>query len=365
MKYLFVMTESMSVINFRKSLIKFLQDKGHSVCVIAHDNLREKEIKDLGVSFYCVEQNNRGLNPFAILKYTKKLTKIIKKESPDVVFTFQLKPNTFGVKAAKKAGVKRVYSMVEGLGDVYIKSGLKWKIIRTVVNKLYKSAFKTSKAVFFLNNDDKNEFIDRKLVSEEKCHIIRGVGIDLNHFEFKPINNTKNILMIARMLRTKGLYEYLDAARIVKQKYPDVVFNYLGAEGSEKLSDIKEYIEDGSVNYLGVVKDVRPYIEDCFINVLPSYREGLGLVNAEAGAIGRMSITCNVIGTKDTVEDGYNGFLIPKGDSKAIAEKVIWCIENSEEAIKMGQNARKFAKQYFDCNKINEKIYNVVGNHEK
>ena len=362
MKYLFIMTESANVINFRKKLIEFLQAKGHSVCVIAHDNLREKDVRDLGVDFYCVQQNNRGLNPFAILKYTKALTKIIKKEKPDVVFTFQLKPNTFGVKAAKKAGVKNVYSMVEGVGDVYIKTGIKWKIIRAVVNRLYKSAFKTSKAVFFLNHDDKNEFVNRKLVALEKCHVIRGVGIDLSHFEFKPITNTKTMIMIARMLKTKGLYEYLECARMVKQKYPEVVFNYLGAEGSEKLSDIKEYIDDGSINYLGSVKDVRPYVEDSFINILPSYREGLGLVNAEAGAMGRMSITCNVIGTKDTVVDGYNGFLIAKGDSNAIAEKVIWCLENTEEVIKMGQNARQFAEEHFDCNKINEQVYNVVNN---
>ena len=354
------MTESVSVINFRKNLIKFLQNKGHSVCVIAHDNLRENEIRDLGADFYCVKQDNRGLNPFAILKYRKNLTKIIKKENPDAVFTFQLKPNTFGVKSAKKAGVKNIYSMVEGLGDVYIKTGLKWKLIRSVVDRLYKSAFKASKAVFFLNNDDKKVFIERKLVCEDKCTVISGIGVDLSYFAYKPIKNAKNFLMVARMLRTKGLYEYLECARLVKQKYPDAVFNYLGAEASEKLIDIKEYIDDGSINYLGVTKDVRPYIEDCTALVLPSYREGFPMSIMEAQSVGRMVITTNVVGCKDAIVDGYNGFLVEKGNSEELAKKIIWCIENKDEVIKMCQNARVHAQENFDKDIINSQIYGVI-----
>ncbi len=354
------MTESTNVINFRKSLIELLKEKGHSVCIIAHDNLREKDIRDLGADFYCVEQNNRGLNPFAILKYRKNLTKIIKQEKPDAVFTFQLKPNTFGVKASKKAGVKNIYSMVEGLGDVYIKTGLKWKIIRSVVNKLYKSAFKASKAVFFLNQDDKKEFIDRKLVSENKCHIVCGIGIDLSHFEFKPIKSTTNFLMVARMLKTKGLYEYLECARLVKQKYPDAVFNYLGAEASEKLSDIKEYIDDGTINYLGVTKDVRPYLEDCAVLILPTYREGMPVSIMEAESVGRAIITTNSVGAKETVKDGYNGFLVQVKSVNALAEKVIYFLENKEQVKVMGQNSRTFAEQNFDKDKINKEIYQII-----
>ena len=356
------MTESANVINFRKKLIQFLQEKGHSVCVIAHDNLREKDIRDLGVDFYCVKQDNRGLNPFAILKYNKNLKSIIKKENPDVVFTFQLKPNTFGTKAAKKAGVKNIYSMVEGMGDVYIKTGFKCKIIRTVVNKLYKSAFKTSKAVFFLNNDDKNEFIKRKLVNENKCHVINGIGIDLKHFEQKPLKNNNTFLMVARMLKSKGIIEYCECAREVKKLYPFATFNYLGGESDVTVADIKEYIDDGSVNYLGVVKDVRPFLEDCCAFVLPTYyREGLPMSIMEAESMGRAIITTNSVGAKETVKDGYNGFLINTQDSGAITEKVIWCLENPAEVALMGQNARQYAEEYFDCNKINELVYDIIG----
>lgn len=361
MKYLLVITNSDNALNFRKKLIEFLKARGHSVVIIAHDEKRKSDIEALGVSFYCVKQNNRGLNPFSMLSYKKKIKSIIKTENPDVVFTFQLKPNTFGVLAAKQAGIKNVYSMVEGAGDVFANNGLKWKIIRLVVCDLYRKSFKSSKKVFFLNNDDKSEFLQRKLVQEKQCEVIPGIGVDLENFACKPVKNDRMFLMVARMLETKGIYEYCKCARIVKKKYPDAVFNYLGAEGTVKLSDIAEYIEDGSINHLGTTKDVRPYLEDSLLLLLPSsYREGMPMSIMEAEAMGRAIITTNSVGCKDTVIDGYNGFLVDKYDYENMAEKVIWCIENPEAVAQMGQNARAYAEKHFDSKKINEYIYEVI-----
>ena len=361
MKYLIVMTDSNNVINFRKKFIEFLKCKGHSVVVIAHDEKRKNDIESLGVSFYCVEQNNRGLNPFSILSYKKRMKSIIKNEHPDVVFTFQLKPNTFGVLAAKKAGVKNVYSMVEGLGDVFVHNSLKWKIIRFVVCTLYRQAFRYSKKVFFLNNDDKSEFIARKLVCKEKCETVHGIGCDLEHFAYTPIQSNNTFLMIARMLKAKGVMEYCKCARIVKQKYPNAQFNYLGGEGDIKIADIQEYIDNGTICYLGTTKDVRPYIENCvLLLLLSSYREGLPMSIMEAESMGRAIITANSVGCKDTVVDGYNGFIVDKYDYKKMAERVIWCIENPKVLEQMGKNARMFAEEHFDCEKINRKIYEVI-----
>lgn len=360
MKYLFIMTTSANVINFRKSLIRFLQEQGHTITIIAHDNIRERDIRDLGVEFFCVKQDNRGLNPFAILKYKRNLQKIISSEKPDVVFAFQLKPNVFGVKASKKAGVKNIFSMVEGLGDVYLKTGLKWKTIRFIVNNLYKSAFKISKVVFFLNNDDKAEFINRKLVSEDKCKVINGIGVDLNRFEQKPLNNYNTFLMVARMLKTKGVLEYLECARRVKKQIPSAVFNYLGGEGDVNLTDIKEYLDDGSINYLGVVNDVRQYLEDCSVFVLPTYREGLPVSIIEAESVGRAIITTNAVGAKETVKNGYNGFLVETKNLDELTEKAIYLLENKEQIELMGKNSRIFAEQNFDAEKINEKIYEII-----
>lgn len=354
------MTESNNVMYFRKKFIEFLIDKGHSVVVVAHDKKREDDIRALGAEFYNIDQNNRSLNPLSIFKYKKSLKRIVKKEKPDVVCTFQLKPNVFGIPIAKKMGCANVVGMVEGLGDVYINNSLKWKCIRFIINRLYKNAFKKANKVFFLNNDDKNEFICRKLIKEDKCILVRGIGVDLNHFEFKPLKNHDRFLMVARMLKTKGIFEYCKCARLVKQKYPSAQFDYLGQESSVRIEDIKEYIDDNSINYLGTTSDVRPFIEDATVVMLPSYREGVPMSVMEAEAVGRAIITSDAVGCKEAVVDGYNGFLVSVGDYMAMADKAIWCIENKEQVPKMCANARTYAEDNFDCNVINQKIYEVA-----
>lgn len=360
-KILIICIESINVYTFRSGLIRALKEKGADVYVIAFDDKYKTEIEALGTTFFCVEGNNRGLNPLQMMALQKKYGEIIKTVQPDIVFTFALKPNLFGVVAAKKAGVKQIYAMVEGAGDAFIHNSLKWKVIRFVVCQMYRRAFKYAKKVFFLNNDDKAEFINRKLVKAEQCEIVHGIGVDLEKFAYKPIKNKRTFLMIARMLRTKGLFEYCEAARLVRKKYPDAVFNYLGAEADVKVADIQEYIDDGSIRYLGTTKDVRPYLEDCVLLLLSSYREGLPMSIMEAEATGRAIITSNGVGCRDTVEDGYNGFLVPQKDVGAMAEKIIWFIENPEKIEEMGLNARKFAEERFDSRKINEKIISIMG----
>lgn len=361
MKILLVCSKSGVVVNFRKKLIEKLQSQGHQVCAIAFDNQHEETIKERNIEFRHFKGANRSINPFKILALSKKYAKIIKELNPDVVFTFMLKPNIYGVQGAKKAGIKNIYSMVEGAGDAFINNGLKWKLIRKFVCHGYKKSFKTSKKVFFLNSDDKADFVNRGLVSEDKCELIHGIGVDLERFAPKPIKNHNTFLMIARLLKTKGVIEYCEAARIVKQKYPNAVFNLVGPEGTLKQTDIQQYIDDGSVNYLGATTDVRPYIEESSVYVLPSYREGFSVSIMEAQAVGRAVITGDTNGTRDSVVDGYNGFLVPIKNSEALAEKMIYFLENPQSIEIMGANARKYAEENFDQNVINEKICEVIG----
>ena len=359
MKYLLIMTVSENVINFRSSLIKFLLSKGHDVTVVAHDDHRAADIENLGVTFHCVKQDNRGLNPFAILGYFKKMIQVIKNERPDVIFTYQMKPNIFGAISGWLCGVRRIYPMVEGVGDVYTNTGLKWRCIRLVTDVLYRISLLVVRKVFFLNNDDKEEFLRRKLTKKEKCLVVHGIGVDLEKFSYTPTKNERTFLMAARMLKTKGIYEYCKCARIVKQKYPDAVFGYLGAEATVKLSDIQEYIDDGSIAYYGTTQDVRPYLAEATAVLLPSYREGCPVSIMEAEAMGCAVVVSNSVGCRDTVLDGYNGFIVKKRDHEAMAEKVIWCIEHPEETKQMGINARAFAEERFNAENINEVVYEV------
>ena len=360
-KILLICTQSNQICGFRKSLIETLQANDFCVSAIAFDDRERLQIEKMGVNFFCINGANRSLNPFKMLSLKKKYLGVIRQVEPDIVFTFMLKPNVFGVKAAKKAGVKNIYSMVEGAGDVFINNTLKWRLVRTLVCKMYRSSFKYVRKVFFLNTDDKKEFLTRKLVKEQQCGIIKGIGVDLEHFDQKPIKNDRTFLMIARMLTTKGVMEYCQAARLVKQKYPDVVFNYLGAEGTVKLVDIQEYIDEGSICYLGTTKDVRPYLEACTAFILPSfYREGLPMSIMEAESVGRPIITTDNVGCRDTVVDGYNGFLIEKNNVQQLVEKIEEIINNIPRTMEMGKNSRLFAEEHFDQKSINKQILSII-----
>lgn len=364
MKILLICSTSYQLATFRKHLIEKFQAEGFQVCAIAFDEDNRELLESRGVELYCVKGANRSVNPLKTIALTRAYFKIIKQIKPDIVFTFMLKPNIFGTRAAKKAGVKRVFSMVEGAGDVFINKGIKWSVIRSVVCRMYRKSFRIPQRVFFLNNDDKEEFIKRKLVSDNQSIIIPGIGVDIEHFALKPLINHNTFLMVARMLKTKGVMVYCNAARLVKQKYPDAVFSYLGGEGTLKISDIQEYIDDGSINYLGTTKDVRPYLEDCAVLVLPSsYREGVPMSIMEAEATGRAIITTNNTGCRDTVNNGENGFLFECGDYNTLAEKIIWCIENPKEVEQFGLNSRKLAEEKFDGRVINDRIYKIIASN--
>lgn len=359
MKCFLIVNKSESVLTFRSCLISKLKEKGYDIGIIAQDDERQSDIAELDVSFYCVKQDNRGMNPLSILHYQNRIREILKNEKPDTVFTFQLKPNTFGVFAARGAGITNIFSMVEGVGDVFVKDTLPWKVIRAVVCLLYRMAFRLSKKVFFLNKEDKAEFLERKLIAEEKGIVIPGIGVDLEKFSHKPIKGYRTFLMVARLHKEKGVYEYCECARRVKKQYPDVSFQFLGPEREIKVADIQEYIDDGSIQYLGTVHDVRPYLEDCAAMVLPSYREGMPMSIMEAEAVGRVILTTDNIGCRDTVINGYNGFIIPHRDVDTLVEKSIYLIEHPEEVTRMGANSRRFAEERFDQKVINQKILEI------
>lgn len=360
-KITLIVNTSAAIKGFRYNLILKLKET-YEVSVIAFDEKYKKYADDMNISLYSVTASNRSIGIKENLSLVSQIQKIIEQISPDIVFTFQLKPNTFGVIAAHKAGVKRIYAMVEGAGDPFINTGVKWSVIRFIVCALYKKALKYADKVIFLNKDDRKEFIGRKLVKEDRSVVIPGIGVDLERFAFKPVKNYKNVLMVARMLKTKGVMDYCQVAREVRKTHPDVTFSYLGAEGTIKLSDIQEYIDDGSINYLGVTEDVRPYLENCLLLLLSSYREGLPMSIMEAEAVGRAIITTDNIGCRDSVEDGYNGFIVKLHDIPSFVEKVNYLIDSPEQAEEMGRNSRELAERRFDSRKINEKISKILAN---
>lgn len=359
-KIALICPKSSTVVSFRMPLIKSLIESDYEVSVLSFDNGAREMVEQLGANYFVIKDDNRSLNPLKILTLTRRIRKVLENIKPDIAFTFMLKPNIFGVMAAHKCGVENIYSMVEGVGDVYINNSIKWKIIRLFVSTMYKISFRHSKKVLFLNEENKNDFIQRGIVKQEQCEIIPGIGVDSQKFEKKDLINTNKALMIARMLYTKGVIEYCKAARDLKQINPDFEFGYLGEEGTIKISDIQEYIDDGSINYYGTTNDVRPYLENCSIFVLPSYREGMSMSIMEAEAIGRTIITTNVAGCKDAIEDGENGYLVKLQDYVDLKDKMQAVLGNKELLVKMGNNSRKIVESRFDKEIINKRIKEII-----
>lgn len=358
-KIVLIITKSSIIRTFRYNLILKLKTE-YEVHIIAFDNNDEGAASELGVKLYSINADNRAIAITQNLALSHRIKNIIMTINPDKVMTFMLKPNIFGVLAARNANINEIYSVVEGAGDVFINKGLKWAIIRIVVCILYRKAFKFSKRVVFLNNDDCNEFISRRLVDSDKTFVIPGIGVNLENFQFHQIKNYQSFIMVARMLKTKGVFEYCEIARRVKKMYPDAVFNYLGAEGTVRICDIQEYIEDGTITYLGAVRDVRPYLIQSSVLLLLSYREGLPVSVMEAEATGRAIITSDSIGCRDTVKDGYNGFIVKHGDINQAVEKVVYFIEHPSEVVRMGRNSRVYAETKFDQTEINNEICSLV-----
>lgn len=360
-KITLICTDSIMVVRFRRLLVKALQEDGFSVSIIAFDNASQEEIKNWNVDFYYVDYNNRNTNPFKSISLMKQLKTLLDQIKPDIVFTFQMTPNTFGSMVANKCGVKNIFAMVEGAGEVFINSSsFKNKLVKAIACTLLKRAFSYCQNVFFLNNDDKNEFIDNKLLNENKCVVVPGIGVDTDKFNFEPITNTNTFIMVSRLLVAKGVYEYCKAARIVKRKHPEATFKLIGQEKTITKDDIKEYIDDMSIEYCGFVSNIIPYIKDCYVSVLPSYREGVPMVLMEACSMGRGIITTNSIGTKETIIDGYNGLVVKLKDEHDLAEKMIYALEHVDQFKEFGKNARKLVIERFDHKKINKTIIDVI-----
>ena len=354
-----VNSASSSVMYFRRDLIKSLRRLGHKIVLITADSDFQEEIQQLCDKRYVINVHNRSTNVFKSIYYFNRVRAITRAEKPDVVFTFQAKPNTLGVLGAKKY-CSNIYSMIEGLGDVFIKETVTWRIVRKILRLMYRISLKKANKVFFLNSDDKDYFLNNRLVKTNQIVQIDGIGINLDSFPFKEVSNFNTILMVARLLKSKGVIEYCEAAKIVKNQGYQYNFILIGSESELSSRDIKEYTDFNYITYLGFQKNVKSIIEESTIFVLPSYREGLPISTLEAMAIGRPIITTNAVGCKDTIIDAYNGFVVAIGDANDIADKVIKLMSDRDKIIHYGKNGRKMTEDKFNQININKKITDII-----
>lgn len=370
MRYALLTSHAGTLVNFRGHLIRKIVSEGGEVFAIASDfdEVTRNAVLSLGampVDYYI---NRTGMNPFVDLLNTLRLAILLRKLKLDSMLAYSIKPVIFGGFAAFLARVPVKVAMIEGLGFAYTMSGetvpFRKVVLKFLTNVLYKISLMLQNRVIFLNQDDIDEFVKMELVSQDKVIKLGGIGVDLNEWPQKKVfNQPITFTIVARLLKEKGVVEFVEAARIVKKIYPNVKFLILGDvdlnPSSLSRDQVLAWVNQGLVDWPGQV-DVREWLRKSSVFVLPSYREGVPRSTQEAMAMGLPIITTDVPGCRDTVIDGVNGFLIEVRDSKALANAMINFVENPSLIKKMGEKSRRIATQKFDIHKANDVILSVM-----
>ncbi|MBM1222851.1 glycosyltransferase family 4 protein [Ponticoccus sp. SC2-23] len=338
--------------NFRRPLVEALTGVGHKITVLAPPDDAVPELERLGCHVRPLEMSVKGLNPLEDLKLQRQFGLIFREERPDAVLSYTIKNNIFGARAAKLCDVPFLPN-VTGLGTAFL-SG---KLLQTVTEQLYRRSFAALPVVFFQNEDDRDLFLDRRLVRADQARLLPGSGIDLQRFAPAPMPAPENppvFLMIARLLRDKGVLEFVEAARRVKARHPRARFQLLGAVGSENRSAIDRptvdaWVAEGVVEYLGTTVDVRPVIAATSCVVLPSYREGAPRTLIEAAAIARPLIATDVPGCRAVVDRDVSGFLCEVRNAESLAAAMQRFLDLPPEAQQaMGAAGRAKMEREYD-----------------
>ena len=368
-------TVASSFYGFRADLIAMLLKRGHQIYAFTSEytDIDLKKIESLGAIPITYELNRGGLNPFSDIIATYNLSKKIRKIKPDLVFSYFSKPVIFGTIAAKLAKTPKVIGMLEGLGYTFTEQpeGLskKTKLIKKLQILLYKISLPQLDKLIFLNPDDPLDLINKYSINIKKTEILVGIGLNLKNYPYQAVPNIHQpikFLFIGRLLKEKGIHDFVAAAKLVKMKYPETQFTVLGAIdpynlGALKQSELDELITLNIIHYPGHVNNVKNWITSSHVFVLPSYREGVPRSTQEAMAIGRPIITTDVPGCRETLQDGVNGFLVPKWSPEVLAEKMIYFIDHSDQIEKMGYESYKIAQEKFDADKVNQRLLNILG----
>lgn len=363
--FILISPKNRSAYNFRGDLIKDIIKRGYRVIVTGPDQTNVDKIIALGAEFVEVPMNKNGINPLSDLKYLWKLYKLCKREKPTVTLGYTIKPYIYGSLAARLAGVKNVNAMVSGAGFLFASHSVKAKLLKTFISLLYKIGFGASHHIIFQNIDDLNEFCDRGLCKREKCGVVNGSGVNMSKFIPSSYPVIPTFFMLGRFIHSKGVIDYLEAARIVKQKYPKTHFMLLGKV--EKMQDgitqeeLDPYLNENIVTIYPETDNIAEFYAKTSVFVLPTaYREGTPRVILEAMASARAVITTYTPGCKETVTEGVNGFFIPIHNPKILAEKMIYFINNPDKIEIMGKASLELCKRKYEVSIINNVMMNLM-----
>ena len=356
---------------FRGPLLAAMTARGHRVTAMASEGSPEirAELAAIGVDYEELPLERTGTDPRSDARAIAAMTRRLRAIGPDVVLGYTIKPVIYGGLAGRLARIPRRYAMITGLGYAFLgQERLARRALRTLVEALYRAGLRGCDAVFFQNPDDRAEFAERRLLpSGSRVEIVRGSGVDVDHFAVAPLPaGPPTFLYIGRLHREKGILEFIEMARLVRARRPDVRFCALGwlhddNPSSLSRAEVDRWVADGVIEFLGDAKDVRPVIAACHVFVLPSYREGTPRSVLEAMSMGRPVITTDVPGCRETVIDGDNGLLVPPRDPAALADAAFRLLDDPTLAEAMGRRGRARAEDLYDARKVAAQMLEVMG----
>ena len=362
MKVLILANKSSGLYNFRFELILKLIQEGFEVSFTVPQSIGDEKVQSLreaGARYIHAPMNRRGTNPLEDLKLIRHYKGIIKNVNPAVILTYTIKPNVYGSYVANKLGVPVIMN-VTGIG-----SSLASGKLRVLVKQMYKYACSRAYCVFFQNQGNLNFFLSNRLVSEYRTRLIPGSGVNLD--KFRPTGKANKddgvirFLYIGRIMKEKGIEEYLEVADMLTKEYSDIEFQILGSFEEEQYRSVLEKNTNSRIKYLGQSNDVRNEIRevDCIVN--PSYHEGMSNVLLEGAAMGKPLIASNIPGCREIIDDGGNGYLFDVKSAVSLKEKIEQFIRlSSERREQMGRHSRAKVEREFDRNIVINEYMKVI-----
>lgn len=364
MKIVVLSSLAYSLMNFRGALLTRMAANGHDIVAVAPDDDAEVRcwLADRGIGFETVPMDRTGTNPLSDLGTLRAIMALLRTERPDAVLAYTQKPIIYGGIACRLVDRHiRFHAMITGLGHVYSPGG-GWKrsLLRVPMSILYRLAIARARTIFTFNRDD-GEALRRAHILTNGREVVQvpGSGIDTTHFAQAAIPAGPPVfLLIARLMRDKGIGEYVEAARRLRREYPAARFQLLGPLDANpsgiSAEEVDRWAASGDIEYLGETRDVRPFLADCHVFVLPSYyREGLPRTILEAMATGRPVITTDMPGCREPIEPGRNGFLVEPSNPESLADAMRRFLDDPDSVARMGREARAMAESRYDVDIVN------------
>jgi glycosyltransferase involved in cell wall biosynthesis len=373
MKILVLAGLAESLVRFRGNLLTTLVQRGLKVHATAPNLSADQRTKNALCDMQCICHDvpiaRTGINPIADVRALLALVRLMRREKPSHFLGYTVKPVVYGLLAARFAGVKHRVALITGLGSAFnIDAVGIHRLLQLIVKLLYKLALTRATLVMFQNPDDRDLFVRLGLVPRQRTALVNGSGVPLDEFPYRPPapDDACHFILVGRLNRDKGIYEYMEAARRVKACYPRAVFHLVGWIDSNptaiRQSDLEDWIREGLVVYHGRVSDVQSRLAASHVFVLPScHGEGTPRAALEAMAVGRAVITTDAPGCRETVIDGENGFLVPVRDADALAQAMQRFLEDPGLSSRMGQRSRQIAEEKYDVNKVTAQMLRHMG----